>query len=211
MVNVMPRLTVKAAAEMLLVLAYSQARILTEQKHPKQGAQIFRTPYYSTALNGIRKYFKECQDITAIKSARNKALSLNLESKRENNLRVLTAFEQSDFAKRVFVVEKNEKISNSIGTVEFRLSPDLVIEEKKKTRLIYINCRAQMLDSEIARLTAEIAHWVTEEVGIELKLNQIEYIDLYTNKTHNFKKRRQKTIKNLTENAKLIEAIWPSL
>lgn len=207
----MPRLTVKAAAEMLLVPAYSQARILTEQKHPKQGAQIFRTPYYSTALNGIRKYFKEHQNTSAIKAARNKALSLNLESKRENNLRVLSAFENSDFAGRDLDVERNEKISNSIGTVEFRLSPDLVVAEKKKTKLIYVNCRAQKLDTEIARLTAEIAHWVAEEVGIDIKLNQIEYIDLYTNDTHVFKKRRQKTIKNLTENAKLIEAIWPTL
>ena len=37
-------------AEMLELPAHAQARILREQKYPKQAPQVFRTPYYQPAL-----------------------------------------------------------------------------------------------------------------------------------------------------------------
>lgn len=46
----MPSLSVRAMAEMLELPAHAQARILREQKYPKQAPQVFRTPYYQPAL-----------------------------------------------------------------------------------------------------------------------------------------------------------------
>lgn len=207
----MPSLTVKAAAEMLKLPAFSQARILTDQKYPKSGAQAFRTPYYRTALLGIQSFFINSNSEDEIVIAQNKAAALSQKTRSENNLRVLNSFKKSSLHDRMLYYAKNSKIARSIGNVEFRLSPDFIFEENGKTLLLYLNCRSQPLDTEVARLTIEIAHWVVEISGIKIKIDQIEYFDLCNNTSYSFKKRRATTIKNLEENAKVIDAIWPTL
>ena len=207
----MPRLTVKAAAEMLQLPAFSQARILTEQKYPKAGSQSFRTPFYRSALNGIVSYFKNDRDKGQIVKARSKALAHAQPARRDNNIRVLNSFEKSDLFSRDIESIPNSRFSAEIGDVEFKLSPDLRGFFCDKPILLYLNCRAQALDPEIARLTIEIAHWVTEQNNEGLKISQIEFVDLFTNITYSFKSRRASTIKALSENANIIDTLWPTL
>lgn len=207
----MPSLTVKAAAELLRIPAFSQVRILTQQKYPKAGSQVFRTPYYRTALNGIRSYFDEGNSKKALSKAKTAAESLSQESKRDNNKRVLAAFGKSDFAKRIITPEKNSKVVASLGGVEFRLSPDLRGSENGKSKVFYINCRAEVLDPEIARLSLEIAHWVLRQNNEKVSMAQLEFIDLFSGNTYNYAKARSRTMAALEQNAKIIDAVWPTL
>lgn len=72
----MPSLTVRAMAEMLRQPAYAQARILADQKYPKQEPQVFRTPYYQQALTGVRNFYRSSNNSSEILSALRKIESL---------------------------------------------------------------------------------------------------------------------------------------
>lgn len=206
-----PSLTVKAAAEMLALPAHSQSRILTEQKYPKVGSQAFKTPYYRTAVSGIAAFFRNGGSPRLLEVARSKAEGLAQESKKKNNLRVLSAFEKSDFARRDFSVATSPRISASIDNVTLRLSPDLRLVEHGTPSVVYLNCRGRAVDPDAARRTLEIAHWVLEETGEPIKISQLEYVDLFRNTSYTFKTRRLTTISTLKQNARIIDALWPAL
>lgn len=207
----MPSLTVRAMAEMLRLPAYEQVRILAEQKHPKQAPQIFRTPYYQPAIAGLRAFYAGGNDPTRLLAARGKALSASQQSRRDNLIRVIDRFEASHAAKRLLVIMKNSKYIASVGDVQFRLSPDIQALDGEKPVFIYYNCRATKLDEEAARLTLEIAHWVLEENGVDVKPIQVEFLDLATGTLHRVQKRRPTTVKALKGNAKIISTLWSTL
>ncbi len=95
--------------------------------------------------------------------------------------------------------------------LELRLSPDLWAYEGTEERIIFFNANVLPQDPALAKKTLEIAHWVLEQNGLDLKPEQVEFIDLTTGVLHKIKRRRQKTIKDLGENAKLITSLWPTI
>jgi hypothetical protein len=207
----MPSLTVRAAAELLFLPAYQQVRVLTDQKYPRQEPQAFRAPFYQPALVAIREYYRAGNDAAVLGRARNGIRDLRLPQRRDSNLRVLQAFEVGDESDRALLPLGNRRMAASIGTVEIRLGLDLVAEEAGSTRRIYYNCRVAALDVAIARSTLEIAHWVLEENGSQAPIRTIEFVDFRTGRVHRTGNRRQATINRLRLNARVIEALWPTL
>lgn len=207
----MPRLTVRAFAELMSMRAYEYDRILHEQKYPTQQPQMFRTPYYSPALSAIREYYRQGNDRAVLAAARQQIAQLRLDSRRDNNSRVLDAFEHGRQARRALTVLTNPRTSVSVGAVDLRLSLDLFGEERDNPRPIYYNCRTTELDVDVARLTLEIAHWVLERAGIQVPVRTLEYVDLTSNRVHRIGQRRQRTINRMRGAARVIEALWPTV
>ena len=147
----MPSLTVRAMAEMLRQPAYAQARILVDQKYPKQEPQVFRTPYYQQALTGIRNFYRSGRNSSQISAALSKIESLGQEARRLNNGRVITSFQKSPLFDRALMLQKVPHWKSSLGSVEFRLSPDLNVTEDDENRLLFLNFRNAKLDPEVAR------------------------------------------------------------
>lgn len=206
-----PHLTVRSMADMLRLPAHAQSRILSEQKNPKTAPNSFKTPYYAKALAGLRQYYEASNDLRALTAARSKIEGIGQQSKRQNNLRVLDKFQAHPIASRAFVPGANTRHTALVGSVLVKLSPDLQCQEDGKPRIIYFHSRGEKLDDEVARTTIEIAHWVLEENGIALDVTQIEFADLFSGKIHQTKKRRSQTIKQMKENARIIEVLWPTL
>jgi len=204
----MPRLTVKAIAEMLRLPAYNQTRILHEQKYPKQEPYVFRTPYYQPAIAAIRNFYAANNDKQVLIDARNDAQSIGLESRRTQIIRVLDAFEASSQAKRTLRPISNARRVASIESVEIKLAADLQAVEGKSKKVLYVNCRQVAVDPEVARLTVEIAHWVLEQNADIVPIETIEFIDLKVGKSLRFRARRPATIRLLKNNARIIEALW---
>ncbi|WP_161810946.1 hypothetical protein [Steroidobacter agaridevorans] len=198
-------------AEMLRLPAYEQLRILAEQKHPKQAPQIFRTPYYQPAIAGVRSYYASGNDRSKLSAAKSKALSASQPSRRDNLIRVIDKFETTPAALRSLSIMKHTKYTAAIGDLQLRLSPDIQALDGEKPVFIYYNCRSIKLDEEAAKLTLEIAHWVLDENGINVKPIQIEYLDLATGVLHQVKTRRPTTVKALKNNARIISALWPTI
>lgn len=207
----MPRLNVKAIAEMLRLPAYNQTRILHEQKYPKQQPQIFRTPYYQPATSAFRKYYSSGNDPKVLLEARTDAQSIAVTARRSQILRVLDAFEHSSFSKRKLTPIANSRLSARIGNTDIRLSADLRAQEGTTERIIYWNCRQVPIDEEVARLTAEIAHWVLAENKHSIRIEQIEIMDLARRKALLFKNRRTATVRLLKQNADIIDALWAAI
>lgn len=207
----MPRITVKAAAELLQLPAYEQMRVLMEQKYPRNQPQVFRTPFYAPALNGIREFYRGGNDKLALSQARAKAATLNLKQRRDSNLRVLGQFEQGAQSSRALTPVAQPKFATQLGTVNLRLSLDLLAHEAGVARHLFYNFRSASIDAEIARCAIDIAHWVLEQAGVVVPIRQIEYVDFASSKVYRLTQRRFGTIKKLRANAKLIEAIWPTL
>jgi hypothetical protein len=198
----MPRLTAKAAAELLSLPAYEQLRILTDHKYPKLQPQVFRTPFYQPALRAICDFYKAGNESAVIAKARMVIDSLRLETRRRSNHRILDAFERSSEYARSLSIRPSKRFNARVGEVEIRLSPDLLAYEDGQARVLYYNFRAAGVQPELARTTIEIAHWIFEEDGHEIPILGIEYVDLANGKRHRTRKRRATTLRRLRANAK---------
>jgi hypothetical protein len=206
-----PSLSVRAFAELIGLPAYEYARILHEQKYPKQQPQVFRTPFYAPALSAIRNYYRAGNDLTVLAAARQGIGQLKLDTRRDSNMRVLRSFERSRQARRMLQVAANPRRVASVGLVELRLSLDMSAVDKGQSRPVYYNCRTTVLDKDLAHTTLEIAHWVLEENGIVVPTRALEYIDLTGNRVHRIHQRRGKTLKRLRQVTRFIEALWPTI
>lgn len=209
--NVAPRLTVRAFAEMLVLPAYEQLRILNEQKNPQDQPQKFRIPYYLPALTAIRAFYRQENNPAAITEARERIETIRLKSKRDGNVRVLDGFESGTQYTRSLTPAPNVPIEVPIGGVQVKLQFDLVAAERGTDRCIFYNCRSASIDAETARTTLEIAHRVLEISGSALTIDSLEYVDISSNRTHRVKTRRATTLGRARQNAKVIETLWASL
>jgi len=207
----MPSLTIRSFAELLNLPAHAQAKILTEQKYPKQGPQSFKTPYYQQALSGIRSFYRAGNDPEQLVAASMRIDAFKQESKRDNNLRVLNSFKQSELANRKLQLAGVKHLNFKTDDVVLRFSPDLGGDEDGTQRFVLLHYRAQPLDPELARTTLELAHWALESAGAPISVKQLEYVDLFTGTPHLIAKRRASTVTVAQQNLKIIQALWPTL
>lgn len=204
-----PRMSVRAMAIFLQLPALQQMQILHDQKYPKGVPQVYKKPYYQPAATGIRALMESHKAGGA--TARAQIQAVSQPSRRMHNLRVLELFLASEHANRRLSVASLRKYYAQIGELELRLSPDVYAKEDDEDRYIYFNFKAEEFNPEAARRTVEIAHWALEVNGVDVKPEQIEFVDLFTGVLHKVKKRRKKTITLLEENAKLIGRLWPGI
>lgn len=207
----MPSLTVRAFAEMLDLPAHAQARILTEQKYPRQGPQAFKTPYYQQALGGIRAYYKAGNDDAKLAAAAVRIEGFTQEAKRDNNLRILGSFRQSDLFARKLEVEPTKHLILSAQGIDLRFSPDISYQDEGSERILMLHYRAQPLDAELARRTLELAYWALQGAKTPFEAKHLEYFDLFAIKSYSITKPRAGTIKAAEQSLKIIQTLWPSL
>lgn len=208
----MPRLNVRALAEVLNLPAYAQMRILHEQKYPRQQPQTFKIPYYAPALRVIRDFFSSGNDPQTIHAALPLVrASIGLESRRAHNVRVLHSFLASPHAQRTMAPMPNRNYALTVASVDIRLSYDLTATENGQPKFLFFNLRAEPLDAELARVTIEIAHWVMTALGAQVEMNALEYLDLTNGRRHTFTRARAKTLRNVSQNITVIKALWDSI
>lgn len=114
---------------------------------------------------------------------------------------MINSFQKSPIFGRSLALQKVLHWKASLGSVEFKLSPDLNVIEDAENRLLFLNFRKAKLDPEIAKLTLEISHWVLESNGVEIPIDHIEYVDLFTGEIYSVKKSRSSTTKVVAESA----------
>lgn len=205
-----PRLSARNAAKYFRLPMAEQVRFLREQKFPKEVPQVFRQPYYAVAIWSIRTYLERGTE--ALVDIRAKILRIPNAAQRMHVTRVVQGFIDSMHAKRSLRPTINSKRVAYTRNVELRLSPDLVAYEGDELRYIFFNSKAEAADPETARLTLELGHWILNQESFEdVGPHQLEYIDLFTGTASRGRKIRKKTLRDLKENARLIESLWPSL
>jgi hypothetical protein len=206
-----PRLNVRAVAELLSLPAYAQMRILHQMKYPKQAPQVYRAPYYAPSLTAIRDFHAAGNSQAFLDAARHQIDRLKLDSRKENNHRVLNSFEGGGQYLRQLKPRQNRRFRALLGSVEIRLSADFVADENGKVRTIFYHWKAHSLEPELAKITLEIAHWVLgqNEGGSDPRL--IEFVDVTGDRHFKGTKGRPRTIKQLHQNAKVIDALWKSI
>jgi len=204
-----PRLSVRTVARFLRLPIAEQLRVLHDQKYPKQTPQVFKQPYYQPALTGIRDVLES--GAIGIANARNQVQRISQPSRRMHSMRVLEEFLNSEHAQRSLKPTAQRRLYAMVRGLELRLSPDIFALEDGEERFIYFNCKAEQYDPESAKMTIEVAHWLLEQNKLNVKPEQIEFIDLFTGVLYKVKKRRPKTVKLLEENAKIIGSLWPDI
>lgn len=204
-----PRLTVRSAAEMLDKPAQDMAQMLTDQKYPESGERVFRTPYYQHAISGMRNFFRTGK--RALMDTRATVQSYRQPSRRDHNNRVLDSFEGSVLASRKLSPAANRRYYAMVGGVELRLSADLVATEDGELRVIYFNCRNAEYDAETAKRLVEIAYWVLRQNGVNIRPDQIEFVDLFSRKLYTVDAVRAKTLESLSAEAMQVTKVWQDL
>lgn len=204
-----PRLTVRSAAEMLDKDPAEMSGMLYDQKYPDKGDRIFRTPYYQHAISGMRKFFRDGK--SALMQTRVDIQGFRQPSRREHNFRVLNSFEQSGLTERKLTPLPNTRFYAIVDGVELRLSPDLQAQENGERKIIYFNCCNKEYDPETARRLVEIAFWVLRRNGVDIRPDQIEFIDLFRKETYTISDVRAKTIESLSAEAMKVTKLWNDL
>lgn len=205
----MPSLSTRAFAEMLSLSAYQQSRILLEQKYPQQAPQVFKIPFYTEALNAIKSFYSNNNDSDILlKTIDDINSSSKLQAKKNNNIRVINAFLKSKQVKRKLSLLPNKRYNVTIDDVNIRLNFDLTAYDNKTIKYIFYNFRNAPLDEESARLGIEISYFVLKSNGISTDMKDLEYVDLFNNKTYTFSKPRKTTSMKVRQNINIIEALW---
>lgn len=204
-----PRLTVRSAAEMLGRSKDQMAQQLYDQKYPEEGDRVFRTPYYRPALGGIKSYFQ--QGRPALSQTRSEIQGFRQPSRRDQNNRVLDSFERSPIAERALKPVPNRRYYAQIGDVELRLSPDMQATEDGEIKVIYFNCRNTEYNPETAKALVEIAYWVLRQNGVDIRPDQIEFVDLFSRKVYTVDAVRARTLETLTADALEVTKMWQGL
>lgn len=207
----MPSLTVKAFAEFLDLPAWDQQKKLYEQKYPRQSPQIYKQPYYSHSLSAIKNYYRSGNKMEVINDALTKCNELKPAVKITHNIRVLNSFINSKQKNRKITINTSKRHSLKIGDVEIRLTFDLVANSIKDKKYIFYNVNNAPATSDLARYMVEIAQYVAKSTNQDITTKDIEYIDLYNDTTFTFSSVRSSTIKKVTQNIKIIEALWNTI
>lgn len=204
-----PRLTVRSAAEMLDKPAQEMTQMLLDQKYPDLGERVFRTPYYQHAIAGMNRFFRSGRP--ALLDTKAVIQGYRQPSRRDHNNRVLDSFEGSKLASRRLVPSPNRRFYAVVGDVELRLSPDLQATEDGELRIFYFNCRNAEYSPETAKRLVEIAYWVLRQNGVEIRPDQVEFVDLFTGKTYTVDDVRAKTLESLSAEALQVTQLWEEL
>ncbi|MCL1633839.1 hypothetical protein M2650_04170 [Luteimonas sp. SX5] len=204
-----PRLSARNAAKYFLLPGADQIRLLRDQKFPRLEPQVFKQPYYAISKRGIRAFLERGPE--SLVDTRAQIQRMRNAPQRMHLTRVLGEFLNSEHAQRGLKPISFPRCQAYIRNLELRLSPDLVAYEGKEERFIYFNEKAEQCSPEVARITLEIAYWILKQNGVELKPQQLEYIDLFTGVLYRGRKPRKKTMQDLEENARLIESLWPTI
>lgn len=205
----LPRLTVRSAAEMLDKEVEEMLPALMDQKYPKQGNRVFRTPYYRHAIAGMRRFFQNGKP--ALIATKGLIEGYKQPSRRENNRRVLEAFENLPVSKRALEPKPARRYLAIVNGVELRLSPDMHALENGEPRFIYFNCKNRAYDEETAKRLVEIAYWVLLQNGVEVRPDQVEFVDLFTGKTYQVSEPRAQTIQALSAEALQVTKLWDEI
>lgn len=204
-----PRLSVRGAATFIRLPAVEQMRLLHDQKYPKQAPQVFKQPYYAPPIKGIKEFLE--RGAPGLIDARAQLQGLRIPSRRMHCMRVLESFVQSEHASRGLKPLAIQRLYAHMHGLELRLSPDLVALDGNDERYIYFNASAKQFDPETARLILEFAYWLLRENGVEVKPKQVEFIDLFTGVLYLGRSPRKSKLRDLEENARLIESMWPTI
>lgn len=204
-----PVLTARSMAEFIRGSSAKRQSILHAQKHPKEGAQVFKTPYYGAPLAGIRDYYRRGNSLAALITARSKIESISNVAKRANNHRVLDTFKKDRIQfPRKLSIQSNERHSASIASVLLKLSTDMQALDGSKKRFIYYHWKGNVLSPTVAQETLMIGYWVLAENDIDVAADALEYIDLFTGKVHRLHRKPIGVPDALLEASKIAASLW---
>lgn len=201
-----PRLTVRAAAEMLEAPIGDITKMVRDQKYPKQGDRVFRAPFYQPSLTTVVGFYRHGKP--ALRAGLAKLQGIAQLPRRQNNERVLDSFTKGEMPSRKLLPVPNRRIYAKIGDVELRLSPDMQANEDGELRVVYFNCRCSEYRPETACRLLEIACHVMRLNGSDVKPDQFEFVDFFTGKVHRIKSIRQSTLDLLDDEAKQVIKVW---
>lgn len=217
-----PRLTAEALAELIVVPSFQAKRIVYEQKYPKKEPISYQPPFYSTALGAIIRYYKAGNNLNILNQ-----VIFDLQEKLDNlpadahpsrriralsNIKALETFKKTVLLDRVFDgFSQAPKHSLQFGSVEVRFSPDLCGRDSATRRFVVFNPCQQDADDEIARMTIELGYHIFAQRGVQCKITEFEYVNLFSGKVVTQQRLRPRTIDRARDTAQMVEGLWTIL
>ena len=214
-----PELTVRAMAEFLALPGYKQFEALQAQKYPDQSPAIARIPFYQPALTGIREYYSQDHDLRLVRDriaeltthSSLAGISPQKKAKLLNNAGALRAFQTSRFRARDVLLRPKHTFKATVHGVNIKFTPDLILLENEDPKYILLNCRSSAIESELARRTVELSHWVLGQNDENIPPAHVEFVDLGADFSHSFPRIRQATIRHAIQNTQVVKALWGSI
>jgi len=208
----MPEVNVKALAELIHLPVYGYARILAEQKYPGQVPAVFRVPFYGPALQGIRRYYRSGNDLSAIdRTIQEVKASGAIPPKIAHNVAVLQAFRQCRQRRRALTLTSVTTYETELAGLTVRFRPDMRALEDDRTKYLIYGFRTVEPTIEVARTTVELAHHVLGANGVQCQPREIEFISLRSGRVVRTDRMRAATLTRARHCARAIVHAWPDV
>lgn len=213
-----PRLTVEAFAELINMPGYNQLRVLNDQKYPKRAPAAIRTPYYQDAMQAIRQFYHNGNNLDIVSGVIIK-LQDELEvvkipqtvAKINRNIAVLQAFRDGPLKDRAIKVQPNRKLTLVMDGVEIRFNPDINGLEGSDPCYFIFNPRTDDASEEMARMTVELAHHLLVRNGVECRVRDVEYVNLMSGQAVRTNTVRKRTLDRAAETASIVKRLWDTI
>lgn len=208
----MPRLTVKAFAELIHTPLYGQLRILNEQKYPSQAPGTFKIQYYRPALQAVRRYYRQANNMDQLPTHGHLIPSVGTKPDRiQNNLRAINAFRRSSHRNRMLSLLGEQTWDVNLANVTLKATPDLAFTEGGNQGFMIVDCRLAIPEQEIIRTTLELLHHTLSANGVTCPMRRIEYLHLETDTLCRWNSPRQTTVSRANQTATAIQTLWDSI
>src|SRR6185437_5782553 len=113
-----------------------------------------------------------------------------------DNIRAIEAY-MKHFSKNNFVVLENPKPKYVHASVEVSASPDLFVEDNGVRKMIKLDFNASPLDRDSIKVILKVMHEASVSKDIEVKPQDVIYLDVSRNEQHCGEKLNKKLKKDI--------------
>jgi hypothetical protein len=208
-----PSLTLKSFAEILELPLYEYVRILTEQKFPNKAPASFRVPFYQAAHSAIRRFYRSGGQVQEIQAAiANIQTSSSIETRKDNNIRVLRVFQGSPQVRRQLSLVPTSRFKWLYAGIELKYTPELLAIERHDEKYISYNFRQEPVPDNIATATLELVYSLLRANAVKVGIGDVEFVDFaQRGRVYRIQRVKQRTLKHAKDVAKAIVQLWPGI
>jgi len=212
----MIKITAKGLAKFMTSGPASQRTVLRDFKFPRSPEARAQTLYYAEARGGIRQYHENNNRPSTIVR-----IAEQLKGKMEratgpsrtrlgHNVRALESYLEN-FASSQFRILKSPALKYLHANVNVNASPDLLVAEDGREKLIKLDLAADAADETLIRIVLQVMYEAAVAAGLRVAPRDVIYLDISRGILHRGARARARLRRDIDAACENIAAMWEGI